>query len=466
MDAIPQISHRRHLLAAPEPGITIILAILALFLFQPALSADEHSPVVRVGLISGMGKPRSLTVSCNRPFEIIDLADENTIAIEDHEVGFSAEENGIEVTVAGIATGTFKGPLRLTSNNDDAVFEIISPRLKYPRYRHVLEISWNRTLTVVNELSLEDYVKGVVPVEVPQSFHPEAQKALTVAMRTYAVKHMESNRHNGYDVCDCTHCQGFAGASKEAEWIDKLIEATRGQIAVHDGKPIAAVYSTDCGGATQNNEDAGFGKEPWPYLRSVADNQSSVVSRQSSTPPLAPPRNGEGEARSPSRLYGGIPPTAGKSEDYCARSPFHTWTKTFTADEFDRVFSRLRSAKIGKFQSMEFTDYDCSGRVGTVTIKGDQGEYRMKGHQFRELLGEDMIKSTRMALTVTPEGDYLIEGKGYGHGVGLCAFGADGLARSRKGITYVDILKHYYTGIEIKNISDCGLNRQDAKNAK
>ena len=115
---------------------------------------------------------------------------------------------------------------------------------------------------------------------------------------------------------------------------------------------------------------------------------------------------------------------------------------------------------------MEFTDYDCSGRVRTVVIKGDRGEYRMKGYQFRELFGEDVIKSTRMTLTVTPEGDYLIEGKGYGHGVGLCAFGADGLARSRKGITYVDILKHYYAGIEVKDIADCGLNRQDAKNAK
>ena len=440
MDAMSQISHHRRLLPAPKPGIPIILASLGLFLFQAALSADTHGPMVRVGLISSIGKPRSLTISCNRPFEIAGPANKDTIATaKGQQVAFSAKEDGIEVTVAGTTSGTLKGPLRLTSNDDDAVFEIVSTKLRHSRYRRVLEISTNRTLAVVNELPLEDYVRGVVPVEVPAGFHAEAQKALTVAIRTYALKNLGSNRHNGYDVCDCSHCQGFAGASREAQWADKLVEGTYGQIMTYDGKPIAAVYSTDCGGVTQNNEDAGFGKEPWPYLRSVADNPEG----RSPTSPLTPPRNGEGENCNP------------QSEDYCAACPYHSWSKTLKAEELTRVFSRLRSAKIGRFQSMQFTDYDCSGRVRTVTIRGDRGEYRMKGYQFRELFGEDVIKSTRMTLTATPEGDYLIEGKGYGHGVGLCAFGANGLAKSDKKITYVDILKHYYTGIEVKSISDC-----------
>ena len=103
---------------------------------------------------------------------------------------------------------------------------------------------------------------------------------------------------------------------------------------------------------------------------------------------------------------------------------------------------------------MEFGNYDCSGRVRTVIVKGDLGEYRMTGSRFRDFFGQSVIKSTKMTLTVTEDGAYAIDGRGYGHGVGLCAFGADGLARSDKKITYVDILKHYYTGIEIKSISD------------
>ena len=110
---------------------------------------------------------------------------------------------------------------------------------------------------------------------------------------------------------------------------------------------------------------------------------------------------------------------------------------------------------------MEFAERDCSGRVRTVVIKGDRGEYRMQGRKFRELLGVNAIKSTRMTLAVTEDGSYTYSGRGYGHGVGLCAFGADGLARSDAKITYTDILKHYYKGVEITPISECGLRIAD-----
>jgi stage II sporulation protein D len=282
-------------------------------------------------------------------------------------------------------------------------------------------------LTVVDELPLEDYVKGVAPAEVPKSFHPEAQKALIVAIRTYALRSLKRHEAVGYNLCDGIHCQGFAGASRESSWIDKIVEETKGQIITYKGEPIYAVYSSDCGGATQNNEDGGVGREPWPYLRSVVDNQSSVVSCQLSVNP--------------------------KYEDYCVGSQYHTWSRTFAPEELGRVFSKWRSTgKIGKFQSMEFTEYDCSGRVKTIKLTGDKGACSITGTQFRDMLGLSVIMSTRMTLKLSPDGKYVIDGKGYGHGIGLCAFGANGLAKSDKKITYVDILKHYYTGIEIKTL--------------
>jgi len=423
-----------------------ILLVLPSFLF-----AD--GPIMRVGL-AGIGKPNELTIQSSHQFEI--RHGDSTIAAS-QPVTFSLADEGITITSADTTTAA-KGPIRIVPLSDDAVFEIVSPKVRYARYRGILEISGGRALSMVNELALEEYVKGVIPVEVPAAFHPEAQKALTVAIRTYALRSLDRHRSEGFNVCDGIHCQGFSGASREAAWVDKLGEETRGEIIVYQNEPIYAVYSSDCGGMTQSSEDAGIGRQRIPYLRSVVDSPERVVSRQSSvvSDPHPGPLPQAGEGNPPfDKLRAGNP----EYEDYCAGSPWHTWSKTFSADELDRVFSKSQIVKIGKFKSMEFAEYDGSGRVKAVLIKGDQGEYRMTGNRFREMFGLDTIKSTRMTLTATPEGEYAIEGKGYGHGIGLCAFGANGLAKSGAG--YVDILKHYYTGVEVRAISDSKLQIAD-----
>lgn len=466
------MGHRFHL-SRLQGSIPILSTILAVILLHPALLGAQGDTVIRVGLNSGIGKASTLTISCKKPFEITDPSyDEPIATLDAKQVSFSLDGTSIQVALDAGTIGSFKGPLRLVPKDSDAVFEIVLPKVKCSRYRGILEIGGGSALSVVNELALEDYVRGVIPMEVPQSFHAEAQKALTVAIRTYALTSLARHKSGGFDVCDTVDCQGFSGASKDAPWIDKLIEDTRGQIVVYKGEPIHAVYSSDCGGMTQSNEDAGFGDKPWAYLRAVSDCPSGRVGEWENG------RTGEAEnVQSPSAaadqpsavntgtaLGGRVAANpAGDTHyalrntqyaDFCARCPFHSWSKRFTADELDRAFARVAAAKIGKYTSMEFGEYDCSGRVKTVVVKGDQGEYRMSGSRFRDLFGQSVIKSTRMTLTVTEDGAYVIDGRGYGHGVGLCAFGADGLARSDKKITYVDILKHYYTGIEIKAISD------------
>ena len=414
---------------------SLTFVITAILIALPSFSADLTAPVIRVGLIHTIGKPYSLTISSKGSFDIVDTANPTAATtVDSQKVSFSAKGHNIEVSIAGNPTGSFKGPLRLVPKNAETLFEVISPRAKYARYRHVLEIMGGSALTVVNELPLEDYVKGVVPTEVAEKFHLEAQKALVVAIRTYALKSLKRHASSGFNLCGSTHCQGFAGASREAPWVNNIVDATRGQIIIYKDEPIAAVYSTDCGGVTQNNEDAGFGKAPWPYLRSVVDNPS-------------------GQRPEAGSLQSAV--CSLKSEDYCAGCQYHTWNKIYTVDELDHAFSRsFYTRKIGKFQSMEFSDFDFSDRVKTIIVKGDKGECRISGNQFRDMFGPSVIKSTRITMTVSPEGKYVIDGKGYGHGVGLCAFGANGLAKLRKEVSYIDILKHYYTGVEIKTISD------------
>jgi SpoIID/LytB domain protein len=442
---------RTHILHRLHPHVFAFCAIFV-FLVQSTLSAAE--PTMRVGITSA-GKPRSITIHCDKPFSVMGKDGAELTLVDGKDAVFSAS-GGIDVTVDSVDMGSSAGPLRLVPSDASAIFEIVSSKTKCRRFRGTLEINGKSGLSLVNELAIEDYVRGVLPMEVPQNFHPEAQKALTVAIRTYALTSLGRHKSAGFDVCDTTDCQGFCGASRDAAWVDKLIDDTRGQVLTYQGKLVHAVYSTDCGGVTQSNEDAGFGSDPWPYLRSVPDHQESGV--RSQEPEELPTSN----AQLPTPNGGSANPQSAirdPQSDYCSGCPNHTWTKTYTGSELGRAFSRLMPSKAGKFQSMEFAEYDSSGRVGTVLVKGDKGEYRMTGGKFRGMFGETVIKSTMMTLTATEDGQYTINGRGYGHGVGLCAYGANGLGKA--GMSYADILRHYYTGVEIKAISDLGLRIAD-----
>lgn len=393
-----------------------VLAIFVSCFFTLFAHADSLLQTVRIGLVANVGKPTAITLSSKDQFQICDVSGQNlTPAVTTGEVGFTTNGGGIQVFQAGVDLGTFASPIRLIPGDDKSAFEFSSPRMKNNRYKHILEIRGGSRLSVVNELPLEDYIRGVIPIEVPKMFQHEAQKALVLAIRTYAITSLSRHKADGFNLCDNTNCQCFAGASREAAWVDTLIDETRGQIITYNGEPIHALYSTDCGGSTQNNEDAGTGKTVWPYLRAVSDSPGP------------------------------------NADDYCSASKSHKWSLTYTLDELSRKLGQ--TSKIGTLQSMEFPEYDISGRVKTVLLKGDLGESRITGSRFRDLIGLDTIKSTRLTLTVTPEGAYTIEGKGYGHGMGMCAFGANGMAKSDARITYVDILKHYYAGVDITGMT-------------
>lgn len=419
---------------------------------QPVYAMQgQPIPPIRVSLT--IGRPSSLTFMCHGRYDLIDSRDGSVLASpQDAQVRFSIKDGGVSIEIGDAPIDSPSGPVfRLVPKSSECIAEFIYPNTRYRRYRDALEITATAPpLKVINELPLEDYVRGVIPAEVSGRSPLEAQKAMTVAIRTYALKSMETSRHkaNGCHLCDTIDCQGFAGASKDGPWVERLIEATQGQVATYDGKIICALYSTDCGGMTQGNDDAGIGKSPWPYLRPVAD------------------RPGGGKPESTIHRVsddGSGVDTSGQPVDYCAASQFHDWSQTYTLATLEKTFSRYRSTRVGKLQSIEFPSYDSSGRVKSMMIRGDAGECVITGNQLREVLRDMLrLKSTRITLTLTPEGDYRIDGKGYGHGIGLCAAGADGYAKSDPRVTYIDILKHYYTGIEVTKLDGTKLTTPES----
>mgnify|MGYP005831251997 CR=1 FL=1 len=462
----------------------------------------SYEGYIRVGLDSLLGRPRSITVTSTSDFMVRDFLSLSCVrASKSQSVRITLKADQIEIQVENSEPLLFQPPIKILTE-DTGIVQITDPRVRYGKYRGILEISGTSGLLIVNELPLEDYVKGVIPAEVDSRYHPEAQKALAVAIRTYALRAKMARRHADYDVCATTHCQGFVGASQEAEWINEVVDKTRGQVMLYEGQPIAAVYSTNCGGHTCSNETAGFGKDPCPYLRSVPDNphrkpfsidnsagiqnpakdkQSVKVASGSSIP-----------SRSEDARYLSVASStedkrqATDCEDYCSAGKYHQWTRIFCPADLERIISRIDGALAGELESIQFTDYDESGRVGTVIIKSRSGdeqvqkvakptsnesgtelqtsgttvatgeiqeelgrphEYRMKGYQFRSLIGENVIMSTKMTLSINSDGQYVITGRGYGHGVGLCSDGANGMARAGK--SYIEILKHYYTSVDI-----------------
>src|SRR5678815_5692577 len=146
-------------------------------------------------------------------------------------------------------------------------------RLQYndKTYRGVLEVFGNarNTLTIVNELPLEEYLLGVVPNELsPSTFGQiEALKAQAVAARTYAIRNMGQSKQEGYDICNTDACQVYMGAGTEDPLSTQAVRETRGMIATYNGQPINALYSSTCGGRTEASEN--IFQEKLPYLVSV-----------------------------------------------------------------------------------------------------------------------------------------------------------------------------------------------------
>lgn len=172
------------------------------------------------------------------------------------------------------------GKLRLLETGEEMERATIEPTsldqllsVDAAAYRGVIEVRASQpgSLTVINLVHIEDYLRGVVPNELsPQAFpQMEALKAQAVAARSYVLAHKAEFEAWGYDICATPACQVYKGRSTETDMTDRAVAETRGMVAAHRGRPINAYYTSTCGGHTEDAENM-FDGEPIPYLRGVA----------------------------------------------------------------------------------------------------------------------------------------------------------------------------------------------------
>ena len=262
---------------------------------------------------------------------------------------------------------------------------------------------------VIVEMDMEDYVAASLDGELEGVYsHPESDKALAVAIRTYAEKNRQ--RHGYYDLCDLTHCQRLNGRPelKKQSNIKAAFE-TRGIILKDkQGKPADIYFSGCCGGKSESAGNVWRGE----------NNIKSVVRCGSA------------------------------SGDFCEKHIFYRWEKKIKASEIRSVVKGSMGERISG--SIDFMTGDTSpgGNVRVIKIKNKKGIIEMAADRFISAYGKKYgwanIPSRK--FTVTKKGsDFILKGQGAGHGCGLCLAGAYALAL--KGFSYQDILKFYYPGM-------------------
>ncbi|HEX6534078.1 MAG TPA: SpoIID/LytB domain-containing protein [Gemmatimonadaceae bacterium] len=296
------------------------------------------------------------------------------------------------------------------------------------RYRgEVWVIPDGDRVMVVNRLYLEDYLRGVVPLEIGHRAPGEeaAVRAQAVAARSYAYTHLSPERR--YDMVSTVMDQVYGGVNAETPISDDAVRATAGLVLTYDGRVVNAPYYSTCGGSTAAASEV-WHEGDEPYLVPVSDR---------------------------------IP---GTDHYYCDISPRFSWTRTFSAhalrevlDRYLRQYARVHG-KIGTPREVKVDGRTASGRVRRLVITTDRGRYTLTGNDIRFVLRQasgEILQSTSFSVEAEHgRGGALtslvLRGTGYGHGIGMCQWGAIG--RARAGFDYRTILRTYYPGTVVAHV--------------
>ena len=251
----------------------------------------------------------------------------------------------------------------------------------------------------VTVLPLEVYVARVLAAEGDPKAADAAQQALAIAIRTYTLKNTGRHARDGFDLCDSTHCQVLRPSTPTSR---RAVMSTTGQVLTFHGDLAEVFYSASCGGRSERASDVWPGAD-YPYLVSRPD-------------------------------------------DVCEDDP--EWVVDFPLETIRRALARVG------FEGARLTDVEVdgrtsSGRVARLRLSGLRPNV-IAGDQFRLALGATELRST--AFRLEKRGDQLrFTGRGYGHGVGMCAIGA--ARRALRGESARAILAQYYPGLDITSLT-------------
>jgi stage II sporulation protein D len=387
------------------------------------VSRDDNDQTVRIALALSR---RSAWINATGAWNVYDGAGNKLLAQLRAGDSFTVEARGEMLVVRGSAVPSVRGPLIARPAESGSLVGFDGHR-----YRGELAISSSGGgVSVINHLGVEDYLRGVVPLEIGTDrtlVESAAVEAQAIAARSFTYTRMDDSRP--YDMLATVTDQVYGGADAERPLSDAAISATRNMVMMYAGKVINAPYHSNSGGVTAAASEVWHSGDE-PYLVSVSDR---------------------------------IP---GTDHYYGEDSPRFRWTRTLDAQALaallDRYLPQYSSSaqrgRIGTLRKITETGRTQSGRVAGLTFETDRGSYTVRGNDVRFILrsdGGDILPSTLFTFDQTTDRDgrvtqLTIHGSGNGHGVGMDQWGA--IARARAGQDVMTILHTYYPGTTIGRV--------------
>ena len=436
--------------------ITLLFVIALLFALQmPLALADDTSlpEYVNIGLIYGEDAVGSAYASADG-FAVTDLYGSPLMSADGTTDITVKNENG--------SISLYEGSSLLFTYADGIILEPVSGdiALNGVPYRGTLKfVARGSVLNVINVVDMDGYLCGVVPKEIGGQSHIEALKAQAVTARSYTARFIGKHADDGFDLCNTIHCQVYGGVSAETTPANRAVDATSGIVAMYDGKIAELYYFASDGGATEDVENV-WGSTEHPYLKGVDDPYETD------------------------------------------KATHHRWSVTLTKDEINEIFADY---EIGEITDISVVEASEKGAVTQLKVTGTKGSKTFKKSECRSafdgkiysqaytitknyanaadapkaitasgivslpstiyVMGSDgkviekriedvtVISKSGISMLVPDGGDvtsYTINGRGYGHLIGMSQWGARAMAD--EGLTYEEILCHYYTGIELTDL--------------
>jgi len=277
-------------------------------------------------------------------------------------------------------------------------------RLALPVSGLVHVIRKGKGFLVINQVDLEEYVKGVVPAEVNSSWHPEMLKAQAVAARTYALYQQMLGATRDYDVAATVQDQVYKGKNGIDAAVLRAVDETHGLVLTYQNAPIYAAFSSTAAGLTEDAVNV-WSKE-YPYLKGVE-----------------------------------CPFDLG--------SPYYQWKASFRLDALEQNLRR-QGFSVGTIATIAPLVFSRGGRVAKLRVVHSEGELILRGEDLRKAVGYSIVPSTQFTIDSVGR-EIVLSGYGAGHAVGMCQWGAKELAEL--GYPFATILQYYYPGTELQDMS-------------
>ena len=364
-----------------------IFIIFILFFFSfVTLYAKEYNEYIKVGILSNQ---KEFTIASDKKYYFIS---------NDKKYHLSAGKINVKIKdkEAVILNKSYKLPIKFVSSKCFLVNNKI--------YRGNIIIKGKN---IINELKMEDYLKGILPKEASASWNLETLKAQAVISRTYALKNIGRHSKEGFDICSQVHCQVYGGASCETKNCNQAVYDTKQEVVLYKDEPAQTFFHSSCAGHTEDPKFVWQWKTETPeYLKGIKD-------------------------------------------EYCKDNPHQTWT---TSIPEATIREKLIKAghKIGKIKKISTSGTTTAKAAKEVIIKHAKGTLKLNSYTFRCAVSADKIKSTLITNIDQKNKNFIFKGKGWGHKVGLCQWGAK--AMGDKGFTYKEILEFYYPKTKIGKI--------------